>query len=332
VRLRHAVVRLVNDPRDLPLVRLMLSASLIIPAALYLYWPGRFSWWLAPAYWLVWAFVFLDRVTLMLHCTSHRPLFRPRVGWLNAYVPWILGPFYGQTPNTYFAHHIAMHHVEDNLAEDLSSTMPYRRERFLDWLRYFARFFFLTIVLLPAYLYRKGRPRLAWRAAAGEVGFWVVVAGLASWNLEATIAVFVVPVVAVRALMMAGNWGQHAFIDPRDPANDYRNSITCINCRYNARCFNDGYHIVHHLRPGQHWTELPAEFETRREVYGQQDAVVFEGIDFFTVWLYLMLHRWDALARAFVRLPGAPARSAEQVLALLKERLQPIGGTHAPRP
>jgi hypothetical protein len=60
-------------------------------------------------------------------------------------------------------------------------------------------------------------------------------------------------------------------------------------------------------------------------VYGKHDAVVFEGVDFFTVWLYLMFRRWDALARAFVRLPGAPARSDAQVVALLNERLQPIG-------
>jgi fatty acid desaturase len=229
MRVRRFVVGLINDPRDLPLVRVILSASLIIPAALYLYGPGRFAWWLALGYWLVWAFVFLDRVTLMLHCTSHRTLFSRRVHWMNSYVPWVLGPFYGQTPTTYFAHHVAMHHVEDNLLEDLSSTMPYRRDRFSDWLRYFARFFLLTIALLPIYLYRKGRRGLAWRAVSGEVAFWAVVAGLAFWNLAATVVVFLVPVLAVRALMMAGNWAQHAFIDPRDPANDDRNSITCIN-------------------------------------------------------------------------------------------------------
>src|SRR2546428_6680245 len=49
------------------------------------------------------------------------------------------------------SHHLAMHHVEDNLPPDLSSTMPYRRDRFLDWLRYFGRFLVLTGVLLPVY-------------------------------------------------------------------------------------------------------------------------------------------------------------------------------------
>jgi fatty acid desaturase/outer membrane lipoprotein-sorting protein len=322
---------LLNDRRDRPLVRVILSASVVIPAALYLYLPGRFDWRVALAYWLVWGFLFLDRVTLMLHCTSHRTLFSRRVHWLNLYVPWILAPFYGQTPTTYFAHHIAMHHVEDNLPEDLSSTMRYRRDRFLDWLHYLGRFLLLNVVLLPAYLYRKGRRGLAWRAVVGELAFWTAGAGLAVLNLEATMVVFLVPVLVIRALMMAGNWGQHAFIDPGDPANPYGNSITCINCRYNRRCFNDGYHIVHHLRPTQHWMELPAEFEARREVYGKHDAVVFDGIDFFTVWLYLMLHRWNALARAFVRLPGAPARSDDQVVSFLKERLQPIGRTHASR-
>ena len=292
---------------------------------MYLYLPGRLHWWLAVAYWLVWGFVFLDRVTLMLHCTSHRTLFSRRVRWMNAYVPWVLGPFYGQTPNTYFAHHVAMHHVEENLLDDLSSTMRYRRDSFIHWLRYLGRFLLLTGVLLPLYLYGRGRVGLAWRAAVGELGFWMVVAGLALVNFEATLVVFVVPVLVVRALMMAGNWAQHAFVEPGDPANDYRNSVTCINCRYNARCFNDGYHIIHHLQPRKHWTELPGEFESRRAVYGKHDAVVFEGIDFFTIWLYLMLRRWRALARAFVRLPGAPARTDDEVIAFLKHRLQPIG-------
>ena len=43
----------------------------------------------------------------------------------------------------------------------------------------------------------------------------------------------------IRALIMVGNWAQHAFIDRGDPANIHRNSSTCINCCDNLRCFND---------------------------------------------------------------------------------------------
>ena len=34
----------------------------------------------------------------------------------------------GQSPETYFAHHIAMHHLEGNLPDDDSTTMPFKRD------------------------------------------------------------------------------------------------------------------------------------------------------------------------------------------------------------
>jgi hypothetical protein len=73
-----------------------------------------------------------------------------------------------------------------------------------------------------------------------------------------------------------------------------------------------------------HWTEYPAQFESNLEAYGKRDAIVFEGVDFFMVWLLLMTGRWKRLARAFVQLPGAPLRDEEAVIAFLKERVQPF--------
>jgi hypothetical protein len=128
----------------------------------------------------------------------------------------------------------------------------------------------------------------------------------------------------VRLLMMAGNWGQHAFVDASDPANAYKNSITCINSRYNRRAFNDGYHIYHHVKARAHWTELPAEFRDNLATYAREDAIVFEGIDFFMVWAYLMLGMWKTLAKHFVRIPGAPERTEAEVIAFLKSRVQAI--------
>ena len=139
----------------------------------------------------------------------------------------------------------------------------------------------------------------------------------------ATLVVFLVPLVVVRFAMMAGNWAQHAFIDEKAPANSYRNSITCINSAYNKRCFNDGYHIGHHLKQTRHWTDMPDEFKCNVAVYREQGALVFSGIDFFGVWLLLMLKRYDELARRTVHL-GPEPRSNDELVALMRSRTRSI--------
>ena len=315
---------LLNDPRDTVFVRLMLGCSSMLVFAAVLFYMGTFPIWLAVVYLATLMLVFVDRFTLMLHCTCHRPLFRKQYGFLNRYIPWVLCPFYGQSPETYFAHHMGMHHVEGNLPGDLSSTMKYQRDNVLHWLRYFLRFFCFCMFELPLYHLRKKRMKLARRAFFGEFSFLAVCAIGLYFRPMPTLVVLVAPFVMMRFLMMAGNWGQHAFIDPQEPNNDFKSSITCINTRYNRRCFNDGYHIIHHLKPAMHYTEMDVEFEDHRERYGAQDAIVFTGIDFFGVWLLLMLRQYRSLARAFVQLPGAPERTEDQIVALFKQRLAPI--------
>src|SRR5579863_780156 len=95
--LRNAVASLLSDPRDMPFLILSASATLVvIPFAIALFIPGVFHWWLAVAYLLVNGLGFLDRFILMLHNTSHRTLFKPRYRLLNLYIPWVLGPFFGE--------------------------------------------------------------------------------------------------------------------------------------------------------------------------------------------------------------------------------------------
>jgi fatty acid desaturase len=324
-------LRLINDPRDLPFVHLIVACSVTALLGLSLYpislalLPGPTFWLAAVAYLLVWALWTLDRFILMLHCTSHRILFRRDHAWLNQVVPIVLGPFFGETPQTYFCHHMGMHHPENNLHDDLSTTMPFQRDRFGHWLRYFTRFLTLVVFELPLYFLRRKQSKMAARAFFGELSFWLVVALLAGFvDWRATLVVFVIPVLMVRVLMMAGNWAQHAFVDAAAPADPYRNSITCIDSRYNRRCFNDGYHIHHHVKARCHWSEYPGEFERNKTIYGEHDAIVFRGLDFFIVWLLLMFKRYETLAKAMVELPGAPARSVEERVAFMKSRLSPI--------
>jgi fatty acid desaturase len=309
----------VNDPRDLPFLRLIVLLTAIAwPAAIYLAWPGNFRWWLAVPYFAMYGF-FLGPFILMLHNTSHRKLFNKRFSWLNVYVPWVLGPLFGESPETYNAHHVGMHHHENNLPDDLSSTMSYQRDSAVDFARYFGRFFFLGLPELVRYFVRNKRQAMLRRTIVGELAFYVVTAALFAVSWRAALVVLVIPFVATRFAMMAGNWAQHAFIDATDPGNSYRNSITCINCGYNRRCFNDGYHIGHHVKRTRHWTELPGDFVQNQGTYVTEGSIVFEGVDFFALWFFLMLKRYDWLSARFVDLHETK-RTKAQIEELLRAR------------
>jgi fatty acid desaturase len=317
---------MLNDERDVTFVGLMFSCLLVASSGVALFFADRWFWYQAPIHILL-VGLFIDRFTLMLHCTSHRPLFEPKFQRLNMVIPWLLGPFFGQTPETYFAHHLGMHHPEANLEDDLSSTMRFQRDKVGHFLRYLGRFLALILLELPQYLARRGRGKLFRRVLLGEAVFWSAVIGLSLVRPGAALVVLVIPFLTIRTLMMVGNWGQHAFVCDKEPGNPYRSSITCINSRYNRRCFNDGYHIGHHLNARAHFTEYPVEFATNLDRYGQNDSIVFQGVDFFEVWLFLMLGRWSRLARAFVQLPSAPVRTHDEIVAFLKARTRPMIAT-----
>lgn len=315
-------VRLINDPRDVPFVRLVLTlALLVVPSAIAMF--VFFRWWLAVPYlaMLLW---FVGPFILMLHNTSHTRLFRRRFGWLNVVIPWILGPFFGETPETYFAHHVGMHHPQNNLEADLSSTMKYERDSALGFARYLARFLGFALVDLVRYFAARKQRALLRRTLVGELSYLAIAAVLFAVDWRAAIVVVAVPFFFTRSAMMAGNWAQHAFIDRDAPGNCYRNSITCINSAYNRRCFNDGYHIGHHVKQTRHWSELPGDFEANRATYAREGAIVFQGIDFFGVWVLLMLKQYGALAKRYVELDGR-GRSLAEIEALLRERVKRIG-------
>jgi hypothetical protein len=322
-------LRFIRDERDLPFMHLTTNASVVLMSlTVAMYVPGVFRWWMAPIYWGILLGFFLDRFILMLHNTSHRPLFKKEYAVLNRYIPWILGPFMGETPDTYFAHHLGMHHAENNLRNDLSTTLPYQRDRFSHWLHYFLRFFFFGIFELSAYFYRRKRWDMFRRTVLGELTYYAVVIALLVWNPGATFVVFLFPFMFTRFAMMAGNWVQHAFVDAADPGNCYKNSLTCINSRYNRRCFNDGYHIGHHIRANRHWTEMPDDFLRNIDKYRDEGAVIFQGVDYFEIWILLMTGQYRKLASHYVNLDPSRPMTEDEVIAHLKTRLSPVDDSH----
>lgn len=319
----RALLSVLREERDLPVVKLWVAmAATLLPLALVLYIWGRPPWYL----FVVQAglvLYFSAPYILALHVSSHRQVFRPEYRWLQTVAVWLLGPFVGQTPETYRVHHMGMHHAEGNMPDDLSSTMPYQRDRWTHFAHYFLRFFFLIPVELGIYNARRGHWRMLQKMLVGEVSYIVALVALMFLNPLVTTFVFLLPLVFLRFALMSGNWAQHAFVDPEDPANPYKNSITFIDSPYNRRCFNDGFHIGHHVKPNRHWTEMPADFTRHLDKYAEEGAIVFRGIDYFQIWLLLMTRNHERLARHLVAWPGTDG-SIEGRVALLRSRLRPI--------
>jgi fatty acid desaturase len=311
--------RSLYEPRDEVFVRLTLKtvAIMIVAMVVLFRW---FHWWMVPCYLAVWGW-YAPPVILMLHCTMHRPFIR-KPKWLDRIHPYVMTFFFGM-PTGYAQHHMGMHHVEDNMGEDLSSTLRYQRDSFLCFLHYFGRFFFLIGYELTAYLWRKRRTTMAKKALFGEMAHITVILVAIALNGPFGVVAFLFPYVAVRFMMMVGNWGQHAFINTARKNDGLSNSITCINSGYNARAFNDGYHIGHHLKANRHWTEMPQDLQDSLDLYIRAGAIVFEGLDFFFVSVLLWTGQWGILAKRFVRLDGQP-RSDEDVIAMLKSRVVPV--------
>ena len=326
-RIDRFFLQYIKDERDLPFVYLTIRISLIlIPLSVLLFMPfvtGWIWWAVAAVHFYVSNFVFKGPFGLMLHCTSHRPFFKPEYPWLNNYLPWVVAPFFGHTPETYYSHHIGMHHPENNLEDDESSTMTFQRDSFRSFLTYFGQFFVFGVHELLGYLRRKNRPKLVTRAMIGEISYGLMCTVLLFVNWPATVLVFLLPVLIYRLIAMLGNWTQHAFVDSEDPGNAYKNSITCINVKYNKKCWNDGYHISHHIRPAMHWTEHPTFFQKTIDKYAQNQAIIFDGLDFLQIFFLLMRKRYDTLARHMVNVNDTFADQNEAI-ALLRRRTERI--------
>lgn len=322
-------LRYINDPRDLPFIYLLTAIHiLVIPVAILLFTPlfEGWIWWLVYVpYFYVSQMYFKGRFGLMLHCISHRKLFKKGYTWMYNWIVWIVCPFFGHTPETYFVHHMAMHHVENNMEDDASSTLPYNRDSLRGFTLYVLRFLFLGFRDTFMYLFTKKRKKFYLRLTYGEMSFFAFCIGMCFVNLKATLFVFIIPFIFARIVMMLGNWAQHAFINPEDPEE---NTINCINTKYNRICWNDGYHAVHHLRPALHYTEIPGEFLKNADRFAQQKVFVFDGIHYLHIFVWLMTKRYDRLADHIVNLNNT-FNSREEVIRLMKERTRRIDPAHS---
>jgi fatty acid desaturase len=320
-------LRIISDRRDLPFIYLLTTIHLtIVPAAIILFTPllQGWQWWaLAIPYFFFSQFYFKGRFGLMFHCICHRKCFKKQFQWIHTYITWFVCPLFGHAPEGYFSHHIGMHHIENNMEDDTSSTLAYQRDNWKDFLAYFFKFLIAGPKDTILYLYHRKRKKLYMRFTTGEYVYMAFCIVMCFVALKATLWVFVIPLLFARLVMMLGNWTQHSFIDGDDPENLYTNSINCINTKYNHVCWNDGYHIIHHLRPGMHYTDMPAELLKRKEEFAKNKAIVFDGIHYLHIFFYLITKRYDKLADNLVNINNM-FESREEAISMMKDRTKKI--------
>jgi hypothetical protein len=71
---------------------------------------------------------------------------------------------------------------------------------------------------------------------------------------------------------------------------------------------------------------MPGDFHDNVARYAEEGAIVFDKLDFFGVWVCLMLGRYDWLANRYVHL-GEVRPSNEQIIGLLRTRTARIATT-----
>lgn len=320
-------VSLIRDERDLIFVRMaaLISVVLIPGAVLMVLAPS----WLTLALTVPWLALvyggFGGRYMLMLHAVCHRRLFKKDYSLLDKWIPWVLGPFFGSTPTSFYAHHMGMHHPENNLATDLSTTLPYKRDYLPHFLHYWARFFFCGYANVTRYLVNHHKTPLARSFVIGEISWFIAFFTMLYIDWAAAIVVMLLPLLMIRWFMMCGNFAQHAFVDIDDANNPYKNSTCLTNTVYNHKCYNDGYHIVHHIKPNLHWSEMADWYKDNQAEFAAQDALVFDGLrNNQAVWWLLMRQDYDTLAKHVVNFHG---RTHEELVVWLKSRVQRQSGT-----
>ena len=317
-------LRHMNDKRDMPFLHLLTYIHLtIVPLTIILYSPllQGIWWWLLLIPQFLLSQIFLrGSFGLMLHNITHRRMFKKSgANWLNKYITWVICPLFGQVPESYFAHHVGMHHVENNMPEDASSTMPYQRDSVKDFLRYYGHFVLHGATSTFMYLFTRQKNKYYVPLSAGQIILYVICVALCFVNFKATLWILIIPLIFSRLVMMLGNWTQHAFVDPNDPANTFKSTYNCINTGYNHKCWNDGYHLIHHLKPGAHYTEMPVMFLKEKERMVEQQTLVFDGVHYLHLFFYLMTKNYNKMADNLVNINNAFS-SREEAIAVMKER------------
>jgi fatty acid desaturase len=193
---------------------------------------------------------------VIAHNTVHSPMFKSRA--LNkAFQVWV-SLSYGFPISDYIPGHNLSHHRYTQQREDVMRTTKVNfRWNFLNFI-FFAAAVSPAVLRGNAYYKREMGPRATvWKRQLllEAVIVWGVKVALLLLDWKKALLYVIVPHVFANWGIVTVNFLQHDGTDQDHPVNHSRNFVGRI---FNWWTLNNGYHGMHHITPGLHWSLLPA--------------------------------------------------------------------------
>jgi fatty acid desaturase len=222
----------------------------------------------------------------------------------------------GLTPHA--AAHLQQHHRENAGPLDVYATARYDHASLRDFMVYMVKEVMYQQFMISPYLYfrEKRKPAQMRSMIFGNVLHIGLFALLAWYSLPIAVMYMLIPWMASNVLMGVIHWSQHAFYGEQgDPKDFMANTITLLETPVNM--LNEGYHVCHHHWENVHWSESPALYERIKPQMKAAGSIVFRDYGVLDLFVNLMLHRFDAMAK---KLEWWEPISHEEKVALLKRR------------
>lgn len=193
---------------------------------------------------------------VVVHNAIHAPLFAAKKH--NRWMQCFLSVAYGHPVSAYVSGHNLSHHLHTQSPKDVMRT---HKARFRWNLLNAAAFFFVVFPDIQrantSFAAAMKAERPGWHRQYRIEIYIVVLAtvALALVNWKAFLLFFVLPHAFGGWGIVSINYLQHDGADPESPYNHSRDFTGRL---LNWCTFNNGFHTIHHLHPGLHWSLLPA--------------------------------------------------------------------------
>jgi fatty acid desaturase len=241
-------------------------------------WAPRSAWLAGPLLAATCVASFIGAV--ITHNTVHCPVFRER--WQNRIFQVVLSLTYGHPVSAYVPGHNLSHHKHTQSRRDVMRTSKVRfRWNVLNLLTFALRVGPDIMRGDAAYVKAmRGTHRAWYRQYYVEAGVLLVVSAVLIWlSWQKFLLYWLLPHMYAGWGIITMNLLQHDGTDPESPYNHSRNFV---GRALNWVTLNNGYHGIHHMHPGLHWSLLPAAHA--RELAPHQDPRLDEPSLVRYVW------------------------------------------------